>query len=231
MHDSACNFCINENFNANYDITWSFQYSLTGSNISTGGFSTFLFDNNTLSGGGRFSGLGYSNYESIRGVYGAILGITFDSNNTVKILKGSSFTQISSFPLFSEVFPLIKQTETFNTIRFNLTDLGKTLNISIKDKLTNNYKIVKTINTYLLTQQETYYRIGVSYATPIATSNEKICFKIKDIHVQGNKNIPDTKISKKPYDIKSYYILQSPSEDKIKIHTPDSTTSGYLKHK
>ena len=76
--------------NANYDIIWSFKYSLSGNNESQGGFATFLFDGNVsdLQGGGVGKSLNYAStndYEvggsptSLSGVSGAILGIGFDS--------------------------------------------------------------------------------------------------------------------------------------------------------
>jgi hypothetical protein len=231
MDDSAFNFCINDNFNANYDITWSFQYSVSGSNVSTGGFSTFLFQNPILSGGGRYTGMGYSPYLMIPGVSGAVLGIMFGSDNIVRINQGSNFASVTSFPLFNELHPFVKQTERFFTIRFNLTDLGKTLKIALKKNNVLDYKTIKTINLDIPISVDTFFKVGFSYATPFSFNENKIKLKLKDIHVQGNKNIPNTTYKKKPLEITSYYLLQSPASAKIQIQYKDPTTSGYLLHK
>lgn len=231
MDDSAFNFCINDNFNANYDITWSFQYSVSGSNNSTGGFSTFLFENPILSGGGRYTGMGYSPYLMIPGVSGAVLGIMFGSDNIVRINQGSNFSLVTSFPLFNELSPLVKQNHQFFTIRFNLTDLGKTLNIALKKDNVLDYKTIKRIGLNIPISNDTFYKVGFSYATPFAFNENKIKLKLKDIHVQGNKNIPTTTYKTKPLEIVSYYLLQSPTSAKIQIHYQDPATSGYLLHK
>jgi hypothetical protein len=232
MYDSACNFFLNENFNANFDITWSFQYNVNGLTTATGGFCTFLFANDTLVGGGRYAGYGYLNYLTMQGVKGAALGIIFDANNNIKIYKNSNFTLLSTFPLFTELSPLVKQNNVFNLLKFNLTDVGKTLKISIKDSITNNYKIIKTVYVNLPVFYETFYKVGFSYSSPIDSMHDsKITFSIKDIHVQGNQNLPDITYKTKPYEIQSYYLLQSPTGDKIKIHDTIPSSSGYIKYK
>ena len=130
MSESTCNFFVNSAFNANFDITWSFGYNLSGSTNSTGGFSTFLFNNSGLSGGGAYEALGFSPFQSRSGVTGAVLGVMINSNNLVTIKKGTTFTTITSFPLFSMLSPLIKQNSDFNILRFNFTNCAQTLKIS-----------------------------------------------------------------------------------------------------
>ena len=231
MEDSACNFCINDKFNPNYDITWSFQYSITGANFSSGGFSTFLFNNSQLSGGGRYSGLGYDIFQSDLGVYGAQLGILFYGDNTIKIKKGTNFVTLSTFQLFDSLFPLIKPEEIFKTIRFNLTNLGQILNIDLKNEETNTYYNVASIEVNLNVGDNDLFRIGFSYASPIISGDKKIQFKIKDIHIQGNQGTPTTIYRPKPFSIESYYLLQSPTSGKIVIGNPSPLSSGYLLHK
>lgn len=231
MEDSACNFYINDNFNPNYDITWSFQYSVTGNNYSTGGFSTFLFNNTELIGGGPYYGLGYSDYQDTKGVQGAVLGILFYSNDTIQIKIGNNFAYLCSFPLFSSLYPLIKKEHEFNTIRFNLTDFGQTLNIAVKTKYGNDYTNIFSTSVDLSVVDVDFYKIGFSYVSPIESGDDKIEFKIKDIHIQGNKNFPSVVYSKKPYSIESNYLLLSPQSGKIEIGKPDPISVGYLLHK
>jgi hypothetical protein len=233
MSDSSCNFFINSSFNANFDITWSFKYSVTGSNNSSGGFSTFLFDINTLSGGGSHSGLGFGPYQSENGVNGAKIGILFDSDNTITVKNGTTFDTITSFPLNTLLYPLIKSTESFNTIRFNFTNVAQSLKIAVKNQ-NNRYVDIANVNTGLTAKDTDFYKIGFGYASPIKSGDDKTNFKIKDIHVQGNTAIPKTKYKKKPYIIlgaETFYILQSPLSGKINIANPDPTSVGSLMHK
>jgi hypothetical protein len=51
--------------NANYDIVWSFEFVLSGNAGDQGSFTTFLYDNNTLTGGGASLGGGYAPLSSV----------------------------------------------------------------------------------------------------------------------------------------------------------------------
>lgn len=232
MADTTTNFFINQNYNPNYDITWSFQYNVSGSDISTGGFSTFLFNNDTLIGGGKYSGVGYSTFQSSQGVTGAVLGIIFDTTNSIKI-KSSTFSTLTTIPLFTELTPFKTTTNNFNTIRFNLTNLGTILNIAVKDLENNSYKTLATVNTQITAKDTDFYKIGFGYSSPLNSGSDKIIFKIKDIHIQGINNIPSTKINKPPYSFEpqTYYVLQSPNSGKIEIGAPTPTSVGYIQHK
>jgi hypothetical protein len=234
MADSTSNFYIKQNYNANFDITWSFQYAITGSNTATGGFSTFLFNNHILSGGGPYSGLGYTDYNSTNGVSGAVLGVLFFSDNTVKIIKGTGFNVLTSFNLPSSLSPLVKNTVIYNTIRCNFTNIGQTLIISIKDKTTDEYVSVGEFALNLSPKIDDFYKIGFSYSSPLTANGNKITFKLKAIQYQGIDYIPTTTISQKPIivpAIETYYTLQSPSSSYIGIGIPDPTNTGFLLHK
>jgi len=233
MADTTTNFFINQNYNQNYDITWSFQYNISGSNTSTGGFSTFLFNNDTLVGGGKYSGVGFSTYKSSQGVTGAVLGIIFDTTNNIKIKSTTKFTTLTTIPLFTELTPFINTTNKFNTIRFNLTNLGSILNIAIKELDTNTYKTVATINTNITANDTDFYKIGFGYSSPLKSGDPKLLFKIKDIHIHGSTHIPETKIKKPPYNFNTntYYIIQSQNSDKIEIGRPTPASVGSLLYK
>lgn len=234
MADSTSNFYIKQDFNANYDITWSFQYAITGSTNSTGGFSTFLFNNSILTGGGGYTGLGYSTYQSQSGVKNAVLGICFFSDNTIKILKDNTFTTLTSFSIFPSLSPIVKSIKDFNTIRFNLTNLGQTLKISIKNIETNEYYIIKEINTNLNVKNNDYYKIGFSYSSPLSVGNDKITLYLKDIQYQGINKPIDTELSIRPVNVpkaETFYVLQSPSSGYISIGVPDPISTGFILHK
>jgi hypothetical protein len=227
MYDSALNFCLNDKFNANYDITWSFEYCVSGSNIAKGGFSTFLFSNDILSGGGSYDGYGYLPKSPTQGVIGGVLGITLDTNNNFNIY-GTNFNLLCSFSLFSNITPLIKTSNEFNILKFNLTDFSRILKIYTKNKNSNTYKLEKTIETGLNVVDNTFYQIGIGYSTPVILGQDKIILKIKNFHVQGNQNIPTTKFSIKPYIINSSYLLLSPSSAYIDVSYTNPALSGYL---
>jgi len=234
MADSTSNFYIKEDFNPNFDITWSFQYAVTGSGNATGGFSTFLFNNSILDGGGPYTGLGYSNFNVYSGVKNAVLGICFFSDNTVKILKGNTFTLLSSFSIYPSLSSLVKNTVDYNTIRFNLTDIGRILKISVKDKITDNYTIVGEYNVNLDVGIYDLYKIGFSYASPLKSGENKICLKLKDIHYQGNHNTPTNTISIRPVNVpkeETYYTLESPTSAYIPIGDPEPSITGFILHR
>lgn len=232
MADSTCNFFINSSFNANYDITWSFNYSLSGSLSSTGGFSTFLFNNPTLSGGGRYTALGYASAGSYSGVSGAKIGVLFDTSNTIKVLNGTNFSVITSFNLPSLLYPLVSSTSNFKRIRFNFTNVAQTLKISVENPK-KTYELVASVPTGLSAKDTDFYKIGFGYSSPLSSGSDKLAFSIKDIQVQGNVSIPTTVYKPKPLvlpQIETYYILQSPLSGHINIGKPDPTSIGSLLH-
>lgn len=234
MADSTSNFYIKENYNANFDITWSFQYAVTGSNNATGGFSTFLFNNTVLSGGGSYTGLGYTNYSTTSGVKGGVLGILFYSNNLIRIVKGTTFSTLTSFNMPAIASPIKNSTVNYNTIRFNLTDIGQTLNIAIKNKSTNSYNTIASIAVNLNPLNSTFYKIGFGYSSPLTAGDAKIVLKLKDIQYQGINTIPTTTISPRPVSVpkaETFYVLQSPASSYIGIGIPDPINDGFILHK
>jgi len=177
---------------------------------STGGFSTFLFKNTTLTGGGRYSGLGYAPYQADFGVTDAIIGIMFASNNTITI-KNQDFETIYTSKIIDSLYPFVKTHDQFNTIRIHFTNSGKNLIIALKD---NNdiYNDIINIETDLnLPKITDLYKIGFSYSTPLESDDDKVIIKLKDIHFHGNSKISKTTfVQKPPSNIKSSFILQSP---------------------
>ena len=204
MSDTACNFALTAAFNAKHDITWSFQYCLSGTPESTGGFTTFVYDASasSLSGGGIRDGLGFGPHQmSYAGVGDAILGAGLDatgafsvaggsfstgmttaSANTITLRSGSSFQhqQTTLLP-----FEVVESSEAFKTLRFNLTNLGQTLNVHQYDYVTRSYTRIASLSTGMLFMTDKLCKIGISYSTPVTGSVGGCIFKIKDVHVQG----------------------------------------------
>jgi hypothetical protein len=238
MADSTANFYLDNYFNAVFDITWSFQYSVTGLNAS-GGFATFLFKNNILQGGSDYESVGVlpedlTQNDPIGGIDGHVLSIIFKSNNTVNVYNRSSFSLLTSFSLAQSLSPFVKTYEEFNTIRFNLTNVSETLNISVKNKQNNRYETIASINTGLTISNDTFYKIGFSYSTPLTAGGNKCLIKLKDIHVQGKNKIATIDYGSKPFILpkaETYYLIQSPTSGLLEIKNEDPNITGYILHK
>lgn len=200
MSNVSCNFALAPSFNVSHDLTWSFEYSLSGIAGSSGGLSTFLFNAPTLVGGGDTNALGYTNTLLMPGVSGAEIGVGFDSTgrfssrqygvftgllnpppNTVGCRVGSSFTYLSSAAL---PFNLLETSENFRTIRFHLTDLGQTLNIHYKDTISEVYTPLASFDTGLVYLEDTWRKIGIGMATPVSNGARAI-LKLRNLHYHG----------------------------------------------
>lgn len=230
MPDSTANFSLTSDFNPNFDITWSFQYAVTGNSGSNGGFATFLYNNTTLTSGGELTGLGFAPYNTNPGISGSVLGIMFTSDNLITIKKDTTFNTLSTFTLFESLSPFVKNTLTYNTLRFNLTDVGQTLKIAYKDE-NDEYVDLTSIYTGLTSSSKDSYKIGFSYSTPLTSSTDKIEIRLKDFHVHGQTREGTNIFSDKPYvvpKIETFYIIQTPTSAYIDI-SPDSV--GSLLHR
>lgn len=228
MANSTGNFSLTSNFNPNFDITWSFAYSVTGVSGSSGGFSTFLYNNTSLTSGGELSGCGFSPYNNVGGVSGAVLGVMFTSDNRITVKTGTNFSTLTTFTLFDSLSPLVKNDKIYNTIRFNLTDVGQTLKIAVKDTEDDIYIDKATIDLSLSASDKDYYHVGFSYATPLSTNTDKITLSLMDFHVHGQTKVASVELMDKPYVVpkaETYYILQSPTSAYIDIGNPDFTGS------
>ncbi len=221
-NNTVCN-SIGHNiaYNANYDIVWSFDYSLSGTNGSQGSFTTFLFDGGvSLTGGGPGAGGGFykaGNYLSggnpvdVQSLSGAILGINFDTTglfatsgsaasgllvpipNSLSIRYGQTnfeyLTSVSLTSLYTD-FKFLLSSQEFNRLRFRLTDVGQTLKVDYSN--TNSFVEIASIPINLSINNNTAYKIGISYTSPISGSNAKpAIFSIKNFHVEGKTDIPE----------------------------------------
>ena len=237
MADTTTNFFINSAYSPSFDITWSFQFKLSSGNPNaTGGFSTFLFNNQNLVGGGRYSGLGFAPFQSEKGVTGAVLGIMITNDAKLIVKNGTTFSNLTIINNILSTINVSSNTllnQNIITIRCNLTNLGKTLNISLKQPSTDEYKIISVVNTQLTINDNDFYKIGFGYSSPLSSTQPKCSLILKDIHTQGSFNKPTTKVCVPPFIFpkpETYYILQSPTSGKIQIGAPDPIIDGYLMH-
>ena len=238
MADTSTNFPINSSFSPSFDITWSFQFRLSSSDAkATGGFSTFLFNNPTLAGGGKYTGLKYAPYQADSGVTGAALGVMVTNDAKLVVKNGTTFTNLGTVTNILSGINISSNTlinQGFHTIRLNLTNLGQSFIVSIKDPITDSYKTISTINTGLKVNDAVFYKIGFGVCTPLYSGDPKLTISFKDIHTQGSLTAPKTKVSVPPFIFptpETFYILQSPSSGKIAIGIPDPIVDGYLMHK
>lgn len=137
------------------------------------------------------------------GLSGALVGVGFDSTgsfaarkrgflsglintppNSMTVRTGSEFVYQGSDVLN---FNILEQTEVYRTLRFNLTDLGQTINIHQKNNTTHKYDLIGSYDTDLLFVDDQFCKIGFSFASPINTGYKSI-LKLKDFHYHGKTN-------------------------------------------
>jgi len=238
MADTSTNFFINSSYSPSFDITWSFKFKLSSTDSNaTGGFSTFLFNNPTLVGGGKYTGLAYAPYKSDAGVTGAALGVMITNDTKLIIKNGGTFINLGIINNILNTININSNTligQDFLTIRSNLTDLAQTLKIAIKNPITDTYKTILSIDTGLKITDKDFYKIGFGYSSPLISGDPKLTVSLKDIHTQGSLTAPTTKVTPPPFVFptpETYYLLQSPASSKIEIGNPDPIVDGYLLHK
>ena len=234
MANNVSNFVIDKNLRYDHDVTWSFQYSLSGNSSTDGGFTTFLLnsESDTLGGGGG-PALGVASYQNNNAKQSVVLCVAIDSTgifgtnsifttglsspirNSMTIRIGNNFTYLTSFPLsLFELDGLINQ-EKFNTLRLNFTNVGRTLNISKLNEY-EEYDLIYSYTGSFGIHDNKSIMVGFSQSSPILLKNFKSVLKLKDIHVQGM-----------PLD--DFYILQSPSSAHILLADKNVATGSLLR--
>ena len=163
MAHTLCGVSHASAFNAMHDITWSFNYCLSGNTGTTGMFSTFLYEAPSL----RFT--------TLSAVSGNFFSISFNSIHNSLTVNGSSI------PL---PFTVKTDTEKYKTLRFQFTDVGQTLNVFYRE-LTTTYQLITSLSVGSAILSSKSLRVGVSYQSPV--TGDKARFRIKDLHVQGLK--------------------------------------------
>ena len=165
MAHTLCGVSHASAFNAMHDITWSFNYCLSGNTGTTGVFSTFLYEAPSLK------------FTALSAVSGDFFSISFNSIYNSLTANGSSMT----LP-----FAVKTDTEKYKTLRFQLTDVGQTLNVFYREpNKTTTYQLITSLSVGSAILSSKPLRVGVSYRSPI--TGDKARFRIKDLHVQGLK--------------------------------------------
>ena len=135
--------------------------------------------------------------------------------NSMTIRVGTNFTYLTSFPLSLFELDGLINTEKFNTLRFNFTNVGRTLNISKLNQY-NEYDLIYSHTGSFGIRSEKAIKVGFSQSSPILIQKFKSVLKLKDIHVQGMA-------------LDDFYILQSPSEDRILISDKNVAVGSLLR--
>jgi len=200
---TGMNFTCISAFDASKDIIWSFSYKFESENGILGncGFTTFLNFLSSQTKGGINSGLGYGPYDdgvdTYEGAEENFLAISFENAGTFALAKNGFSTGISE-PIFNSItvrknnnfehvstkhvnFNIVS--DKWQTLRFQLTNLGHTLNVFYCDENFNYNKIAtfETSDIFYIAQQ---LYIGMSFATPIDSSNN-FKLRIKNFHFYG----------------------------------------------
>lgn len=234
MANNVSNFVIDKNLRYDHDVTWSFQYSLSGNSYTDGGFTTFLLNSESdTSGGGTGPALGIASYQTNNAKQSVVVCIAIDSTgifgtnsifqtglafpipNSMTIRIGNNFTYLTSFPLSVVGLDGLINSEKFNTLRFNFTNVGRTLNIAKLNEY-EEYDLIYSYTGSFGIHDNKSIRVGFSQSSPILLQKFKSILKLKDIHVQGM-----------PLD--DFYILQSPSSAHILISDKNISTGSLLR--
>jgi hypothetical protein len=222
MANNVSNFVIDKNLRYDHDVTWSFQYSLSGNSSTDGGFTTFLLNSETdTTGGGIGPALGLASYQSNLAKQSVIATVAIDSSgifgtrtifptglttpipNSMTIRIGTNFTYLTSFPLSTVGLDGLITQEKFNTLRLNFTNVGRTLNISKLNEY-EEYDLIYSYTGSFGINRSKSIKVGFSQSSPIQIQKFKSILKLKDIHVQGMS-------------LDDFYILTSPTGGKLMI--------------
>ena len=200
---TGMNFTCISAFDASKDIIWSFSYKFESNsgNLENCGFTTFLNFLSAQTKGGINSGLGYGPYNNGVDVYepadenflaialensgmfglkgnGFSTGLTRPVLNSISVRKNNNFEHVSTKDVDFNIV-----SSKWQTLRFQLTNLGHTLNVFYCDE-DFNYKKIATFETsdiFYISQQ---LYIGISFATPINNSTD-FKLRIKNFHFYG----------------------------------------------
>jgi hypothetical protein len=234
MANNVSNFVIDKNLRYDHDVTWSFEYSLSGVQNSDGGFTTFLLNSEIdTAGGGGGPALGIGAYKADPKKDSVILCVAIDSTgifgtnstfstgltsripNSMTIRIGSNFTHLTSFPLSSVGLDGLLNGEKFNTLRLNFTNIGRTLNISKLNEY-QEYDLIYSYTGNFGVYDSKSIKVGFSQSSPILLQSFKSILKLKDIHIQG---MP----------LEDFYILQSPDKSHILLSDKNISTGSLLR--
>jgi hypothetical protein len=196
--DPICNTIAHDvAYNANYDIIWSFDYSLSGNNTSQGSFTTFLFDGLSSFGGGAPGpgGAYYSAGEYLSGgntliipsLSGAILGINFDTTglfslssptvngvtttipNSLSIRYGqTNFDYLTSISLTSLYTDFDLLLSAQEYNRLRFRLTDIGQTLKVDYKISNNFTEILTIPVNLNITDFTTYKVGIGYTSPVS---------------------------------------------------------------
>lgn len=201
MANTACNFTHPTLYFPSRDITWSLKVCLCAADMNaSGGFTTFVTKAEVITGGGIYGSLGYMPYNTTAGVSGNLVAAGFDNlgyfglksvdntsgrltpvANSYSIRTGEDYQYKSTTVL---PFTLLKNTEVYTTLKFNLTNVGQTLKTYYLNA-EKRYTLISSVSTGFVADLDTLARVGVSYSSPLRLNENKALLRVKDLHVQG----------------------------------------------
>ncbi len=211
MYNNISHFYVKELFDSSHDVTWSFQYSLSGNNKTDGGFTTFLklsSQNAELNSGGGGASLGVGSKDVINKIDNILFCVAIDSTglfgtkatfptglnapikNSMIIRLFNDLIYLTAFPLSSVGLDGLNLNNIYNTIRINYTNIGETINIAKLNNITNEYDTFFSYTTNFSKKLNDPVQIGFSHTSPILPINLKSVLTLKDIHAQGRYVFP-----------------------------------------
>lgn len=183
-------------FNPNYDIIWSFQYAITGTEA---GFCTFLTSKTPdLSAAGHY--LGYVGNMQTGG-----LCIAFDTTglfalssdirkgvglNSIKrnsVIIRDNDDNITLYETLSDLtssFSITSPSKIFKTLRFKYTNTNK-ITIDFKSNNNSEYSELTSVNINSNVEMLDYLVPGFAFSSPISSLNTPGSLFLKNFHTQG----------------------------------------------
>jgi len=194
-------------FNPNYDIIWSFQYAITGTEA---GFCTFLtsktpdltaipghylgYSGNMQTGGLCIAfdttGLFALSSSSRKGV-----GLGSIKRNSIIIRDNNdNITFYDTLSNLTSAFSITSPSKSYKTLRFKYTNTNK---IGIDFKLDENSPYTELISVDIESNPDllTYLVPGFSFCSPISSLINPGSLYLKNFHTQGSDSIETIEIS------------------------------------
>jgi hypothetical protein len=187
-------------FNPNYDIIWSFQYAITGTEA---GFCAFLTSKTPASTAVPGHYLGYSGDMQTGGICIAFdtTGLFALSSNTRKGVGLSSIkrnsiivrdnndniTLYESLSNLNSTFFITSSSKSYKTMRFRYTSTNK-LGIDFKFEGDTNYTELTSVMINSNPENLSHLIPGFSFSSPVSSLNNPGTLMLKNFHTQGTNS-------------------------------------------
>lgn len=191
-------------YNTNWDITWSFTYSLSGEEHA---FSTFLSTSSTqvssvpghylnqVDSGGQFLTIAFDStglfaYSTLSSGRNGVALSAIIPNSVVVRNKSNNILYNGALSALSSKFTLSSAVDYYQTLRFRVVNGYKKLVIDFRTDEEYVNLLTLPISGYSPNDTDVVYP-GFSYTSPVSSSIiTPSVFRMKNFHTQGNTVAP-----------------------------------------